>query len=923
MAQPWERDWGSAPVTPVYQAPTDPAKAAEQGRSARDQQLQEAAARRAELEWNATHNPDGTPKEKLAAEKPLPAWAEKPYSSQIGIYGGVKRGLDTFKDEYSGNSITGGLENDLQGIYSGFGSEGQRDWWAQFGSTDNVIRNDLFGAALTESEKAAYAATTVTPRMDPVEVKRNLESRKTILEAALKRRTNFLKAQGYSKDAIEALAGEYAQDLGAAIQTVAPAEPPAPGAPADKANLGTPVVPGSAAAVANQNPLKPDQQAAYDAWMKANPKATPDQLRAFGSSLGINLDNAEAIIDARNKGAGFQPAATARETAPDISDVRGEGGFVEGADAAVRGAADTLTLGFADELAAAGDTLFSGGTMDENLSRQRAIDKFDAENSPWLRGGGQLAGGIMLPIGAGAKTIRELAGVGGVTGAGYGIGSGETMGERATGGAVGGLTGAALGASFGKLRDLYKGRFPGSPPSGGGRAQEASDLATASNDLNVPLLPADAGGPITRYASAVTRLTPGGAQPITAAARRSQEKAGEALSTMAAREGPAVDPELTGETIRRGALKYRSGSRDSISRIYGRASEAAGDARVSPAKAVETLDRNIAALEEVPGSVDGLTVLKELRDNLTSRGTVSVDGIRGMRTQMRQKFIKDGLTGSDLERRVNEVVEAASEDMIDSLVDQGKPDAARLFREANSQWAERIKNLDDVIMPIIGKKGDKSGEDIAKALNAAAKGNNARLGKLFEILPEEEAGAARASLIENLGRAKPGGQNAEGSTFSFDTFLTNWNTIGNSAKNSIFRGENREAIDKLALIAEKARAASKYQNYSNTGLSVMGATTAGTGFLSLVTLGKVLAGQYIAGRVLASPKVAKALLNIAQAKTPQALSTRIGGLSAIAAKEPQLSAEITTLQGKLISAMNDNMPAKSAASEGQQENKQR
>jgi hypothetical protein len=478
-----------------------------------------------------------------------------------------------------------------------------------------------------------------------------------------------------------------------------------------------------------------------------------------------------------------------------------------------------------------------------------------------------------------------------------------------------------LAQGFGKLGEIWKNKRPPSGPGGGGANAAARDVGEAATDLGIDMLPADAGGPFTRAMTTVARSTPGGVVPITRAAQRSQQQAGGALSGIAAREGSvAPDLESMGNAVREGALKFRSGSRASIGRIYDRAAKEAGGARVTPKVALEALDANIAELSEVPGGADGLTTLQELRDDLVNRGTVTVNGIRGMRTQYRQKFIKENLLKSDLERRVMGVIDAASDDLASSLEAQGKAAAAKTYREADRQYAERIKTLDDVIMPIIGKKGEKSGEQIATAINAAAKGNNARLSKLFETLPEEEAGVARATMIDNLGKAGPGAQNAAGDEFSFNAFLTNWNKLGASAKNAIFRGENREAIDKLALIAERSKAAAKYQNYSNTGLAVMGAATGSTAIASMFTLGKVLAGQYAAGRLLASPKVAKALLGIAQAKNPEAVAARINNLSGLAAREPVLSAEITQLQQKLMQAMNDNGVSRAVASpEGQNE----
>lgn len=678
--------------------------------------------------------------------------------------------------------------------------------------------------------------------------------------------------------------------------------------------LGT-LVPLDVAKKLEEGGLTDEQKAAYDAFNRANPNATADQLRSFAASIGMaDLENAEDIVKARDEGGGLPAAEGGKIRPPDISDARGRGGFSEGADAAVRGAADTLSLGFADEITAGAKTVFGGGTMDENLARERAIDAYDAENSPWLRGGGQLAGGLLFPVGRGATAPGELAKIGGLTGAGYGFGSGEDMGERVGGAALGGTSGAALGFGAGKLFEKLRPIGGGGP--GGNRAVDtARDVSEASADLGIDMLPADAGGPLTRTLTTVARTTPGGAVPITKAAQRSQRQAGDALDKIASREGEVLDAENMGNAVREGALKFRSGSRNSIGRVYDKAAEEAGDARVTPSKAIEALDANIAELSEVPGETEGLPILEKLRADLAKRGTVTVNGLRGMRTQYRQKFAKDNLRGSDIERRVMSVIDAASDDLITSLEAQGKTSAARTYAEADRQWAERIKTLDDVIMPIIGKKGEKSGEQIASALNAAAKGNNARLAKLFETLPEEEAGIARATMIDNLGKAGPGAQNAGGDAFSFNSFLTNWNKLGNSAKNSLFRGENREAIDQFALLADRAKAASKYQNYSNTGLAVMGAATGGTAIASVFTLGKVLAAQYAAGRLLASPKVAKALLKIAQAKNPAAVSARIDALSSVAAREPVLSNEIGQLQQKLMSAMNDNRPISAAASD--------
>ncbi len=145
-----------------------------------------------------------------AAGRPIPQGATKDYQKEVDQYRSLTNAVGTFKDGFGGN-MAGGIENLAQGVYSGIGTEGQRDWWAGFRSTDNVIRNGLFGSALTEHEKQAYEATTISPSMDPKEIRLNLVRRQGIIKDAVARKQRFLAAQGFSREAIVDLAGE---DLG-------------------------------------------------------------------------------------------------------------------------------------------------------------------------------------------------------------------------------------------------------------------------------------------------------------------------------------------------------------------------------------------------------------------------------------------------------------------------------------------------------------------------------------------------------------------------------------------------------------------------------------------------------------------------------------------------------------------------------------
>jgi hypothetical protein len=191
--------------------PADPYKPAAEQRAVRDQQLQEesaAAAREARererIRFQAEYDPE-TGQKRVAGGKLVPDKAASRIESGVGAYSSLTSSQAGFQDDYAGNTLTGGLENTIQGAVSSFGSPGQRDWWANFKTLDNQVRNDLFGATLTPSEQKAYADTTVSPSLDPLEVRTNLKRRTDILRGALDRQRRFMIANGYNQEAIDIL----------------------------------------------------------------------------------------------------------------------------------------------------------------------------------------------------------------------------------------------------------------------------------------------------------------------------------------------------------------------------------------------------------------------------------------------------------------------------------------------------------------------------------------------------------------------------------------------------------------------------------------------------------------------------------------------------------------------------------------------
>ena len=209
---------------------------------------------------------------------------------------------------------------------------------------------------------------------------------------------------------------------------------------------------------------------------------TPQELRALGARI---LDGRyQARPEPRAAGAAVSRDHQSRDGKPAAQPVQpshltkpsGGGGqawrTAMQADAALRGAANVMTLGGADHFAAGMDALVGGGLdhwrqrYDANLAQERARDRFDALARSGAQAAGQIGGtllglGLVGPVDAALASAPRLAGTAALTGreaaavlgggalAGLGI---QTVSDIAAGGrrsSLGDKAGAALGGAAG------------------------------------------------------------------------------------------------------------------------------------------------------------------------------------------------------------------------------------------------------------------------------------------------------------------------------------------------------------------------------------------------------------------------------------------------------------------------------------------
>lgn len=635
---------------------------------------------------------------------------------------------------------------------------------------------------------------------------------------------------------------------------------------------------------------------ALQAELAAGRLRTPEEIVSFGRERGFNIpaDQARAAAIALRRGQNVV-VNPPRFREPDTSDARGGdptislnintplGGLSvnsEQADAAVRGAADVVTVGLSDEIAAGADTLFNGGTYGANLYRQRGIDQYDEQNNFVPRLSGQVAGGFALPVGN-VSNAGRLAAVGAGYGGAYGFGSGEGgAGDRLLNAVEGAAVGGAAAGGFGVAGNLAR-RF-----GGGGGPSRAAELMAAAQRQNVDVLPADVGGHTARLLTGGVRQSPIGGAMVANAAERTGAQFAERVGALAGAEGVPARQEVLGEAVEGAFDRFNRSSSAEGGSMYSSARAMAGDQRFNGERALARLDQHLAELGENPETNAPLVAgLERLRSDL-ARGEKSIDAIRQLRTSTRAEAQAEGLRGTDYQRRAREVLDDLSADIGAQL----PPEAADEFARADRLWAERLDFIDDVESRILGPRGDRSAEKVTRSLMEMTRGDSARFGRLLDQVNPEEAGIIRGSVINEMGRPAPG----QPGNFSIETWARNYRALPERTRNMLFRGQNREHANDLLTIAEGIEGTNRYRNFSNTSgamgvndiLRLVGSTGA-----AYSTYGASLIGEAAMGRLLSSPRVARLI-----ARPPATRGRLLRRLSTIAAREPALQPDIAPIQ---------------------------
>ena len=452
------------------------------------------------------------------------------------------------------------------------------------------------------------------------------------------------------------------------------------------------------------------------------------------------------------------------------------------------------------------------------------------------------------------------------------------------------------------------------------RLTPAQRLIAAAERQNVPLMPADVGGAGVQGFTAGTAQSVMGRGPVTRAAEDTTNALQLAAQRAADETGQVQSPFEIGLRLKDAAAAFSTATSQRGGQLYDRVKDRAEGLVFRPLNAAKTIDREIDRLRKKNDPTDPLLrYLEDKREQLSTTQGFDYEGAKLILSDLKEDHrVKDNLLRvTNAKSTLARVARAMEEDVTGTMIKNGREGAANAFKTANAYWRQRVETLDDALEPILGPNATP--DRILDSINAMARGGKGgvqRLVRVINSLPEGDRGSIRATIVDRLGRAKSGAQDASGEVFSPAEFLTNWDKMSPEARVALFGRDRKlsQALDDIATLASSTKQAQRFANQAQTagamqvnnlynimaGAGLVGggaAATAGNFGVALTSIVLPLVLTRLSANALTSQRLVRYLAD-APKKVKNADQFRAGILD-IASKAPAISAELEAIAAEM------------------------
>lgn len=195
--------------------------------------------------------------------------------------------------------------------------------------------------------------------------------------------------------------------------------------------------------------------------------------------------------------------------------------------------------------------------------------------------------------------------------------------------------------------------------------------------------------------------------------------------------------------------------------------------------------------------------------------------VRKTRTLVGNEIADTNLTSSVPRSKWSPLYGALADDM-QAAADAAGPKAAGAYKRANDFTRSGMNRLDRVQPFVSPDAPEQSFQLLRRTLGE----NASTLQAVKKTLPQGARGTIAGTVIERLGKANAGQQNATGEAWSPETFLTNWNKMDPKARRELFSGfpnanKVRADVEAVAKATAMMRESSRmWANPSGTGANL-------------------------------------------------------------------------------------------------------
>lgn len=389
---------------------------------------------------------------------------------------------------------------------------------------------------------------------------------------------------------------------------------------------------------------------------------------------------------------------------------------------------------------------------------------------------------------------------------------------------------------------------------------QRQEIARAADDLGItPSL--GATSKTNAQAAAALEKVPGVGKVLERDATRFVDDVERAFVEVRRGIGEAGGPIGGGEALQGGIGKFVKRFEETSKKLYdGVDTHIPKDMVVEAPNTVRFIGELTQEFADKPAMLQqlGLNKFSRLADDM--QGGLSWNAMKDLRSSVGRAIgSKSGpLEGLD-KAQLRQVYGKLTEDMA-AAAKQAGPKANAAWNRANKHYAagaRRIEGaLDKTIKADSPERAFEAFVNMTKADRASSDVH--RMRTIKKSMPKEEWDRVSASIIDRLGKAPAGQQNAAGEVFSPGKFLTEWNKMSPEAKSTLLSPSARNQLDKLARVSEGVKKANAERNFSNTGtVETWLAIVFGMG-VSPVTTATAVGGANLSARALTSERFLKA-----------------------------------------------------------------